>query len=249
MTDRLHRLRLAAVNIDGVLLNDTFSPLIHRFVTRRGGVYSADVERSVFSQRQSDAGLAMAAAVPQELTGEQALAAYFEERAAYLADHPVHVTPGAEALLRRLAAAGLEVVCYGGLAKSHFDEHLGALAHLFTPPHYLCTNDVRPGLREITAHFGLEHGQVLFVDDVARVAEAARALGAPFIGRPSDFEHSHQGELMRGAGVRHLVAGLDEIDERLLHAVDAEAAAGTLWTTGPAAAAGVAGERVAVAAG
>lgn len=134
MTNRLHTLRLAAVNIDGVLLNDTFSPLIHRFVTRRGGVYSADVERRVFSQRQADAGRAMAAAVPQALTGEEALAAYFEERAAYLADHPVEVTEGTGALLRRLRAAGLDVVCYGGLAKSHFDEHLGAYAGLFTLP-------------------------------------------------------------------------------------------------------------------
>ncbi|MEU8928416.1 HAD family phosphatase [Streptomyces sp. NPDC048409] len=229
MTDRLRTLALAAVNIDGVLLNDTFSPLIHRFVTRRGGVYSADVERSVFSQRQADAGRAMAAAVPQELTGEEALAAYFEERTAYLADHPVEVTEGAGALLGRLRAAGLDVVCYGGLAKSHFDEHLGGYADLFTPPHYICTNDVRPGLREIAAHFGLECGQVLFIDDVARVAEAARALGAPFIGRPSRFEHSHQAELMRQAGARHLVDGLDEIDDALLRAVAAEAAAGTAW--------------------
>ncbi|MFQ3555784.1 HAD family phosphatase [Streptomyces gramineus] len=229
MTDRLRTLALAAVNIDGVLLNDTFSPLIHRFVTRRGGVYSAEVERSVFSQRQADAGRAMAAAVPQELTGEEALAAYFEERTAYLADHPVEVTEGAGALLGRLRAAGLDVVCYGGLSKSHFDEHLGGYADLFTPPHYICTNDVRPGLREIAAHFGLECGQVLFIDDVARVAEAARALGAPFIGRPSRFEHSHQAELMRQAGARHLVDGLDEIDDALLRAVAAEAAAGTAW--------------------
>ncbi|WP_405618639.1 HAD family phosphatase [Streptomyces sp. NBC_00076] len=231
MTYRPRRLRLAAVNIDGVLLNDTFSPLIHQFVTRRGGTYSADVERSVFSQRQADAGRAMAAAVPQAMTGEEALAAYFEERAAHLRDHPVEVSEGAVALLERLRAAGLDLVCYGGLAKSHFDEHLGAYAGLFAPPHYICTNDVRPGLREITAHFGLEHGQVLFVDDVARVAEAARALGAPFIGHPSRFEHSHQAELMRQAGARHLVRGLDKIDDALLRTVDEQATAGTLWPT------------------
>ncbi|WP_203729147.1 HAD family hydrolase [Streptomyces sp. SID12501] len=234
MTDRprhLRRLRIAAVNIDGVLLADTFSPLIHQFVTRRGGTYSADVERSVFSQRQADAGRAMAAVVPQAMTGEEALAAYFEERAAYLVDHPVEITEGAGPLLERLRAAGLDVVCYGGLAKSHFDEQLGAYAHLFTPPHYICTNDVRPGLREITAHFGLDHGQVLFIDDVARVAEAAKAIGAPFIGHPSRFEHSHQAELMRQAGVRHLVGGLNEIDDALLRTLDEEATAGTLWPT------------------
>ncbi|WP_030909789.1 hypothetical protein [Streptomyces sp. NRRL F-5126] len=229
VNDRTRTLRLAAVNIDGVLLEDTFSPLIHRFVTRRGGTYSADVERSVFSQRQVDAGRALAAAVPREMTGEEALAAYFEERAAYLADRPVAVTDGAEALLRRLGAAGLDVVCYGGLAKSHFDEHLGRWASLFTPPGYICTNDVRPGLREITAHFGLRDGQVLFIDDVARVAEAARELGAPFVGHPSAFAHSHQAGLMRLAGVRHIVPDLGHIDGELLRTLDAEAAAGTSW--------------------
>ncbi|MET7679206.1 HAD family phosphatase [Streptomyces sp. NPDC005423] len=231
MPDRPRRLRLAAVNIDGVLLDDTFSPLIHRFVTRRGGTYSAEVERSIFSQRQADAGRALAAAVPQPMTGEEALVSYFEERAAHLADHPVEITEGAVPLLERLRAAGLDVVCYGGLSASHFDEHLGAHAGLFTPPRYICTNDVRPGLREITAHFKLDHGQVLFIDDVARVAEAARALGAPFVGHPSRYEHSHQAALMREAGVRHVVRSLDEIDEALLRTLDEEAAAGTVWPT------------------
>ncbi|WP_394430827.1 HAD family phosphatase [Streptomyces sp. SGAir0957] len=230
MTDGLRRLRLAAVNIDGVLLNDTFSPLIHQFVTGRGGTYSADVERRIFSQRQAVAGQAMAEAVPQELTGPEALDAYFEERARYLADHPVEIMDGAIALLERLRAAGLPAVCYGGLGTAHFDEHLGAYADLFTAPRYLCTNEVRPGLREITAHFGLDHGEVLFIDDVARVAEAARALDAPFIGHPSTFEHSHQAELMRETGVRHLVGSLHEIDDALLHRLDEEAAAGTVWT-------------------
>jgi hypothetical protein len=220
MTDLPRRLRLAAVNIDGVLLNDTFSPLIHRFVTGRGGVYSADVERRVFSQRQAVAGQAMAESVPQDMTGPQALQAYFEERAGYLLD--------------RLRAAGLPFVCYGGLDKSHFDEHLGAYAHLFAEPQYICTNEVRPGLKEITAHFGLDHGEVLFIDDVARVAEAARALDAPFIGHPSTFEHSHQAELMRETGVRHLVGSLHEIDDALLRTLDTEAAAGTVWRNGGA---------------
>jgi len=239
MTDGPRRLRLAAVNIDGVLLNDTFSPLIHQFVTRRGGTYSADVERRVFSQRQAVAGQAMADSVPQDLTGQQALDAYFEERAVYLADHPVRIMDGAVALLERLRAAGLPAVCYGGLDKAHFDEHLGAYADLFADPRYICTNEVRPGLREITAHFGLDHGEVLFIDDVARVAEAAKALDVPFIGHPSTFEHSHQAELMRETGVRHLVGSLHEIDDALLRALDEEAAAGTVWTATSRTGAGV----------
>ncbi|RAG80474.1 HAD family phosphatase [Streptacidiphilus pinicola] len=226
MSARLGVLKLAAVNIDGVLLADTFSPLIHRFIVGRGGTYSAEVERRIFSQRRALAGQALADAVPQQLTGEQALDAYFVERDAYLAEHPMEVTAGAEALLRRLRAAGLRTVCYGGLAKPHFDRHLGQYAELFDEPGYLCTDDCRPGLREITEHFGLRHGEVLFVDDVARVAEEAARLGAPFVGHPSRYEHCHQAELMRQAGVRHIVGSLDGIDDALLAELDAEAAAG-----------------------
>ncbi|MFD5146827.1 HAD family phosphatase [Streptomyces sp. NPDC058401] len=235
MPHSLGRLRLAALNIDGVLLNDTFSPVIHGFVTGRGGAYTADTERAVFSQPQHIAGRNMAAAVPQELTGEEALAAYFEEREAYLAEHPVAVLDGAIDLVRRLRALGLRTVCYGGLAAPHFDRFLGEWAELFDGPGYVCTNDFRPGIHEITTEvFGLEHGEALFVDDVAKVAETARELDVPFIGHPSKFVHSFQRQLMHEAGVRHVVDSLDAIDEQLIRAVDAEALRGTVWNGVPA---------------
>ncbi|MFF8592812.1 HAD family phosphatase [Streptomyces sp. NPDC015220] len=224
------RLRLAAVNIDGVLLNDTFSPVIHDFVVKRGGRYTAQTERAIFSQPQHIAGLRMAQAVAEPLTAEQALGAYFEERERYLERHPVALTPGAVELLHRLREMGLKVVCYGGLARSHFDTHLGAYADLFDAPGYVCTNDFRPGIHEIvTRTFGLEHEEALVIDDVARVAEEARALGVAFIGHPSAFEHSFQAQLMAEAGVRHVVDRLERIDAGLLHRIDAEAAAGGSW--------------------
>ncbi|GAA2605022.1 MULTISPECIES: HAD family phosphatase [Streptomyces] len=224
------RLRLAAVNIDGVLLNDTFSPVIHDFVVRRGGRYTAQTERAIFSQPQHTAGLRMAEAVPEPLTGEQALRAYFAEREEYLERHPVALSEGAVELLHRLRSLGLRVVCYGGLAKSHFDTHLGAYADLFDDPGYVCTNDFRPGIHEIiTQTFGLKHDEALVIDDVARVAEEARALNVPFIGRPSTFVHSFQRSLMAEAGVRHVVNRLDEVDAELLHRIDADAAAGRSW--------------------
>ncbi|MEV7832533.1 HAD family phosphatase [Streptomyces subrutilus] len=221
----LRHLRLVALNIDGVLLNDTFSPVIHGFITRRGGSYDGDVERRIFSQPRAVAALAMAEAAGVDWSAQRVLEVYFEERAAYLAEHPLHVLDGAEELLHRLRALGLRTVCYGGLGKEHFDRYLGHLAHLFDGPGYVCTDAFRPGLREITAEvFGLDHGQALFVDDVARVAQAALDLGAPFIGHPSPFEHGFQGQQMRELGVRHLVGSLGEIDERLLRTVDDEAA-------------------------
>ncbi|MEU8518050.1 HAD family phosphatase [Streptomyces sp. NBC_01216] len=227
--EHLRRISLAAVNIDGVLLNDTFSPVIHHFVTSRGGYYDAGVEREVFSRNRLAAAAALGAAAGLSWSPEEVLAAYFEERAAYLSRHPVRPLDGATALLHRLRALGLRTVCYGGLDRSHFDRHLGEWKELFDGPGYVCTDAFRPGVREIIAESGLRNDQVLFIDDVARVGEAARDLDVPFVGHPGDFAHGFQASLMREAGVRHVVRSLDEIDEPLLRTVDAEAADGRLW--------------------
>lgn len=228
----LQQIRLAAVNIDGVLLNDTFSPVIHRFITSRGGHYDASVEREIFSQTQLSAARALGEAAGLTEPPEEVLAAYFAEREQYLAHDPIRLLDGAADLLHRLRSLGLRTVCYGGLDESHFDRHLHAHRDLFDGPRYVCTNDYRPGVREITTEvFGLGFDEVLFIDDVARVAEAAKELGVPFVGHPSGFEHGHQGALMRKAGVRHVVDDLADIDEALLRTLDAEASAGTVWTT------------------
>lgn len=230
MVHGLTQLRLCAVNIDGVLLNDTFSPVIHQFLVSRGCAYTAEIERSIFSQPRAVAGRLLAEAVNEPMTGEEALDAYFEERARYVETHPVHVNEGALELVGMLRESGLRTVCYGGLARDHFDTFLGKHAELFDAPGYICTDAFRPGLHEIaTGHFGLKHDQVLVIDDVAKVAEAARLLGMPFIGYPSHFEHSYQRQLMREAGARHLAASLHSIDEELLRIIDAEAAAGAVW--------------------
>lgn len=230
LVQHLQQIQLAAVNIDGVLLNDTFSPVIHRFITRRGGSYDAATEREIFSQTQLTACKALGVAAGMTESPEEIRDLYFAEREEHLAKDPIRVLDGAAELLRRLRALGLSTICYGGLERTHFDRHLGELAPLFDAPEYVCTNDFRPGVQEIVRDvFGLEPAQVVFIDDVARVAEVAKGLGVPFVGHPSGFEHGHQGELMRGVGVRHVVGSLTEIDEDLLRTVDAEAAAGTVW--------------------
>ncbi|MFI8961061.1 HAD family hydrolase [Streptomyces sp. NPDC053493] len=225
MARPLRHLRLCALNIDGVMLEDTFSPVIHHFLVSRGCAYTADLERSIFSQPRAIAGRLLAEAIGSSMTGEEALAAYFEERARYVAEHPVRVSDGAVELVGRLRAAGLATVCYGGLAKDHFDTFLGAHAALFDAPGYLCTDSFRPGLREIAGAFGLAYDQVLVIDDVARVGEEAGRLGMPFVGHPSSFEHSFQRRLMTEAGVRHVVDSLHAVDDELLGVLDKEAAA------------------------
>ncbi|MCX4834912.1 HAD family phosphatase [Streptomyces sp. NBC_01016] len=227
------RLKAVAVNIDGVMLTDTFSPVIHRFITSRGGEYTAETERSIFSQRRAEAGWAMARSVPQEMTGPEALETYFRERDEYLAENPVELSPGATGLVSRLRALGLRTVCYGGLGADHFRASLGADAELFDEPGYICTNDFRPGVAEIPGILGLTQGEVVFIDDVAKVSEVARTEGAPFVGYPSTFPHSHQAQLMREVGVEYLVSHLNGVDETLLSGIDESVAAGRLWATAP----------------
>ncbi|MER6913213.1 HAD family phosphatase [Streptomyces sp. NPDC000594] len=230
MSEELSRLRLAAVNIDGVLLDDTFSPMLHRFVTGRGGAYTAELERRVFSQPRLVAGQILAEATGMETGPQETVDIYLREREEFLLEHPVRTRDGAVELLERLRGLGLRTVCYGGLDHDHFHRELGPLADLFDAPGYVCTNDFRPGVREISEEiFHLPPERTLFIDDVARVAEEARRLSAAFIGAPSSFEHGFQPLLMREVGVRHVVTSVVDIDEALLRAVDAEAAAGTHW--------------------
>jgi hypothetical protein len=226
----LRTLRLAAVNIDGVLLNDSFSPVLHRLVLKYGGVYTRELEQRLFSQSRLAAAKVLLEETGAGVSEQEAIADYFAEREHHLRDHPVHTLDGAEELLHRLRGLGLDVICYGGLDETHFHRHLGTWKHLFTAPHYICTDDFRPGIREIVRdRFGLGYHQVLFIDDVARFAGHAKELDVPFVGRPSTFEHGFQRELMRELGVRHLVGRLAEIDEERLRTLDREAGLGTVW--------------------
>lgn len=233
----LRRVQLVALNLDGVLLDDSFGPVIHRFVVERGLTWSPRAEQVVLSQSPSGAVEALGlGGSPTDVVGE-----FFQMREAWVREHPVRVAGGVGALLGRLRALGVHVVCYGGLGRQHFDRYLSGFAGLFDGPGYVCTADFRPGLREIAEEvFSVGGEHVLFIDDVARVAEAARGLGAAFIGHPSSSEHSFQRELMLRAGVRHMVDSLGEIDGRLLRRVDEEAADGRLWPASTASTAGCA---------
>lgn len=231
MPQAFGRLRLVALNIDGVLLGDSFGPVIRSLVTGCGVRYTAEIEGRVLSQPRRVASRELCRVLGWELTDEEMAARYFAARERYLAEHPLEVTCGALDLVRRVRSLGLATVCYGGLGREHFEEFFGAHAELFDGPGYVCTDGFRPGIREITAEvFGLSWRQVVFVDDVARVGEQARDLGVAFIGFPGSG--SFQGEAMRRAGVRHVVDRLDAIDERLLRVIDAECEAGACWPGG-----------------
>ncbi|MFC7617353.1 hypothetical protein ACFQV2_31965 [Actinokineospora soli] len=217
------------LNLDGVLLPDTFSPALHGVVTGHGAEYTGELERLLLSQPRQVAGAILASATRMPWTTEQALAAFFAERDRYLAEHPMAPAKGAGELIDLLADAGATLICYGGMDRGQFDEFFGPWRHRFAQPQYISTNDFRPGIREIVGYYGVAPDEALFIDDVNRFAEFAKDVGVSFIGVPSDHPHSFQRAHMAETGVRHMVWSLPDIDEALLAQVDLEASTGMVW--------------------
>lgn len=236
MASRFHQLELVCLNLDGVLLPDTFSPVIYRWLVRHGVEYTSMLERLILSQPRMVSGSIMASAAGLPWTWEQVVEDYLAERDRYLAEHPIALAPGTAELLTLLRDKGATVVCYGGLGRDNFDTFLGEYRHLFAEPEYIATDAIRPGIKEIvTEYFHSGYDRALFVDDVNRFAEFARHLGVAFIGMPSGFEHGFQREQMQRTGVRHIVGSVREIDDELLDRVDWAAATGKLWARDPVA--------------
>ncbi|MFC1416684.1 HAD family hydrolase [Streptacidiphilus cavernicola] len=210
---------LVAVDTDGVLLNDSYSPVIREFTARHGVPYTAEVELAVWGRPQREAGRALARICGLDASPEEVVARFFADRAAYLEREPVQVLPGVPEFLERLRSAGARLVCYGGRTRSYFDEHLGHLAGYFDREcPYVDVNAIRPGVREILDRFGAAPGRALFIDDVSHVAWACREERVGFIGVPPGGAPGAQRSEMRRAGVRHTVAGVAEIDDALLAA-------------------------------
>ncbi len=229
------KIRLVALDSDGVLLNDTYSPVIEQFVTKHGGEYTAVVERGVWGSPQLAAGQNMALACKLPWSAKKTIDAFFVEREAYLEQHPVETSAGAPHLLKTLQATGVRITSYGGRNREYsFDTFLGQLAEYFDPQiPYVDVNDFRPGVDEIVQDiFGYDYDEVLFIDDINRVAEVTKALGAGFIGVPASMPHNFQRKQMAETGVRHTVDSIVDINHDLLHKIDAELLAGTHWGGG-----------------
>jgi beta-phosphoglucomutase-like phosphatase (HAD superfamily) len=228
----LRQVRLVVIDCDGVLINDTYLAVIERFVTEHGGRYDARAERAIIGRSVDVVTDLVADLCGLDQPRADTQAALWAARNRYLREDPIAVTPGAPELLAALRELGVRVVCYGGRAREHtFDQHLGHLAELLDPDiPYIAVNESRPGVDWIVREvIGCEFDQAVFVDDVCRVADAARAHGVGFIGFPSSAAHRRQHRFMTQAGVRHIVGSLDEITPALLVRIDEELATGTHW--------------------
>ncbi|EJA6846935.1 hypothetical protein QQO53_02705 [Clostridioides difficile] len=212
-------------------MEDTFSPILRGLTVKLGQDYTREVERNMFSQTREEAMkyvmVKLGIGNPEE--AKKIYNMYFEERDNYLKEHSSILINGLEAFLERLSNLNVVLICYGGLEEEQIvDEFIPYMKYF---DRYVCTNNFRPGIKEITKDiYNLEYSQVLFIDDVNKVAETAKSLNTPFIGVPSKESWSYQKQDMIKTGVKYLVESINEIDASMLEKIDFDAEHGKVWS-------------------
>ncbi len=223
------KVKAIAVDTNGVLLKDVYSGAIKQFVERHGGLYTPELERMVFGSPHAAGGHIMATACRLPWTSQETIDAFLAEQKECAKSHPVELSPGAVGFLERMQATGLRITSYGGSAKEvSFDPCLQAYQQLFdagTP--YVNMGAFRPGMKEIAGEaMGCAVDEIIFIDDLNRVADVCRSLGCGFIGIPGA---TYQQRQMVDSGVKYVLASLDAIDAALLSEVDHRLAENCLW--------------------
>ncbi|MCC1493266.1 hypothetical protein [Cognatishimia sp. F0-27] len=231
----LRTLKVIAVDLDGPLLVDTFAPLLRKSCDYYGLEYTRTLESGMLSRNRREAVQFMLSQfdgdLPDDLQGkthQEMAASYFALREAYLAENPLRLSDGAEALLALLARLPVRLLCYGGLDEDYMRRELGAHADVFEA--YVCTNDFRPGMKEIVHDIaGVAPTEALFIDDVNFAATHARAVGTGFIGVPSQEPWCWQKAEMTDAGLPFIVRDASQIDLAMLQSIDRMQETGQFW--------------------
>lgn len=232
----MNTIKLIAVDVDGPLLVDTFSPIMYKICQNMGAEYTRELERNTLSRNREEVAKYLRTALAKyektdaekNATNEERIQYYFDIRQQYMKENPTGVKAGVPEFLQLLSGLEVRLVCYGGLPKSYMNEELGALSDYFED--YICTNDFRPGVRTIVQDiYKIQFNEALFIDDVNFVAEHAKSHRVPFIGIPSSEPWSWQRKDMEETGVKHILESVSKIDRELLEKIDAEAASGTAW--------------------
>ncbi|MDG2961518.1 HAD family hydrolase [Exercitatus varius] len=229
---KLKKIKLFAIDSDGVVLNDTYSPAIKIFVESLGVEYTPLIERSVWGSPQITAGHNLALACKLPYSGEKVIKDFFRIREQYIKDHPVEVHAGIESTLELLNSTGAKLTCYGGRNKEYsFDRFLTPYAKYFDKDKpYIDINAFRPGVFEIVKEeFKLNFDEVVFIDDINRVAEVCKALNTGFIGVPASMPHNFQREEMMNTGVKFMVNKFTDITKDIIHQVDRSLSNSSLW--------------------
>jgi len=217
-----------ACDIDGVLLTDTFSPVLHSLALEAGREYTREIERNIFSRPQKEGAQYWKKINNLDISETELNKGYFEAREKYLKTHGCGLIEGVPEFLELISSLDVRLISYGGLSEEHLADDYKKIKHYFE--RYVCTNDFRPGIKEITKDmYGLEYNQVLFIDDVNTVAEVAKINNVPFIGVPSNYPFGFQRQDMLATGVKYILNSVKDIDMELLEKIDHEASVGTIW--------------------
>lgn len=226
----LNKIKLVAIDVDGVLLNDTYSPAIRSFIELHNGIYTPELERLVWGSPHIAGGHNMSLACKLPWSAQKTIDAFFHHHAKYIEKHPIEIVPGAENFLKLLQEFDVRVTSYGGRTKEYiFDKYMPSLEKYFDKYQpYIDTNSIRPGIMEITRDiFKLNFDEVLFIDDINRMAEVAKFYKTGFIGTPVT---AYQKEQMQETCVKYIVPSVKEITRDMLIKTDEELASGNHWS-------------------
>lgn len=220
----MEKIKLIALDTDGVLLEDTFSPILHNLAEKLGIAYTEEAERSTFSQAREKTldFLKKKMNVDSEEETEKLYKLYFAERTKYLEEHgnPNPILPGVLDFIKELKEYGVKFLCYGGLPLELVDTRFKEILSDFDQ--YVCVNDFRPGMKEIVKEYHLDFSEVLFIDDVNNVAEECKKYNIPFIGMPANYSWGFQKEAMEKTGVKYIVSSVKELSSSYLDEVCAD---------------------------
>lgn len=95
---------MIAVDIDGVLLEDTFSPILYRLAKRYHKTYSQELEVNTFSQNRQEAAIFLKSYFEKDSSLEMMIQEYFEERNRYLNGRNTTINSGVPQFLNMLKA-------------------------------------------------------------------------------------------------------------------------------------------------
>lgn len=214
----MNRIKLIAIDIDGVVLKDTYSPVLKKIIEKYNGVYTRELERNAFSRNRKEAATYIANALNISLPPERLISEYFQERERYMTTHESGIETGAIDFLRAIQKLDTDILFYGGLSEQELHRDIKPCMQYVNE--YVCTNDFRPGINEIANMYSIQPSNVLFIDDVAFFAENAKKENALFIGVPSHFPFSYQKEEMHHLGVQYIVNSIASISIEMIRDID-----------------------------
>ncbi len=218
------------LHLDGVVLENILAPVMLSLIHKLGGNYSAGLENNILSRSQVHAATHLIRHLRLELSVDEIIELYREERNAYLHVNQIRQKEGLEHFLEMLNENGYRVIAYGGADREYFLENTGNIRHYFAGEGYIQTRDIRPGVKEIIRDiYRIGFHEALFIDETLAVAEAAKEHDVPFIGISNEHLFSFQRQEMELLGVKYFVHSLSDIDLPFITNIQRSTLLGNIW--------------------